>query len=173
MLLKKGLHLNMVHDISRPLNEMLLGLESWLPIYMTGSISPYYFESRPSNILLGMHCTSGSVALIGEYIKGENSRFYLTTKKDELNYFKEKSKYLLSKTKPLMKIFKQENDNEFKEFLKKEKVQVIQEIKKDAFKNIDFYISKNAIIINKLSSPKIHFVVYNEKLTNALKAFLE
>ena len=35
MVLKKGLHLNMVHCIDRPLNEMLLGLENWIPIYMT------------------------------------------------------------------------------------------------------------------------------------------
>ena len=173
MLLKKGLHLNMVHDISRPLNEMLLGLESWLPIYMTGSISPYYFENRPSNMFLNMHCTSGSVSLIGEYIKGENCRFYLTTKKEELIYFKEKSKYLLSKAKPLMKIYKEKDNNEFNEFIKKENVQDLQKIKKDSFKNIDFYIGKKWIMINKLNYPKIHFVIYNEKLLNPLKAFLE
>ena len=173
MLLKKGLHLNMVHDISRPLNEMLLGLESWLPIYMTGSISPYYFENLPSNMFLNMHCTSGSVSLIGEYIKGENCRFYLTTKKEELNYFKEKSRYLLSKAKPLMKIFKEDDEVKFNNFLKKDKVENLQRVKKDDFKNIDFCISKNLIIINKLNSPKIHFVIYNEKLKNALKTFLE
>ncbi len=173
MLLKKGLHLNMVHDISRPLNEMLLGLESWLPVYMTGSISPYYFENKPSNILLNMHCTSGSIALVGEFIKGENSRFYLTTKKDELNYFKEKSKYLLSKAKPLMKIFKEENENDFNRFIEKEKIKNLPIIKKETFNNIDFCISKKWIIINKLNSPKIHFVIYNEKLKNAINAFIQ
>lgn len=49
MLLKKGLHLNIIHNINRPINEMLLGLESWIPIYMTGSISPYYYEEQPSS----------------------------------------------------------------------------------------------------------------------------
>ncbi len=140
---------------------------------MTGSITPYYFENKPSNMFLNMHCTSGSVSLTGEYIKGENTRFCLSTKKEDLNYCKEKSKYLLSKAKPLMQIFKENDDKKFDEFLKKEKIENLEKIKKDNFKNIDFSISKNLTIINKLNSPKIHFVIYNEKLRNALKAFLD
>ena len=40
MSLKKGLHLNIIHNINRPFHEMMLGLESWIPIYMTGQVSP-------------------------------------------------------------------------------------------------------------------------------------
>ena len=36
MCLKKGHHLNIIHNLDRPFNEMMLGLESWIPIYMTG-----------------------------------------------------------------------------------------------------------------------------------------
>lgn len=42
IMLKKGLHLNIIHNVDRPFNEMMLGLESWLPIYMTGQVSPYF-----------------------------------------------------------------------------------------------------------------------------------
>ena len=122
MILKKGLHLNMIHDVHRPINEMLLGLQSWIPIYMTGSISPYYLKEHPSNLFLGSHCTSGSCALTGEYIrtKSKNSKYYFTTKKEELDYYKSKSEYLLSKAKPLIKIFKEDNINEYKNFLKQD-----------------------------------------------------
>ena len=41
-ILKKGLRLNMVHDLNRPYAEMMLGLESWIPLYMTGQIAPWY-----------------------------------------------------------------------------------------------------------------------------------
>ena len=50
MSLKKGLHLNIIHNLNRPFNEMMLGLESWIPIYMTGQISPYYFKDNKNNI---------------------------------------------------------------------------------------------------------------------------
>ena len=41
-LLKKGLHLHIIHNLDRSFSEMMLGLESHIPMYMTGQISPYY-----------------------------------------------------------------------------------------------------------------------------------
>ncbi len=174
MVLKRGLHLNIIHDINRPLEEMLLGLESWIPIYMTGSISPYYFNEHPSHLMLGSHCTSGSVALTGEFLnKPANSKFYLTTKKDELDYYKEKSAYLLSKAKPLMTIFKENEEEKFKEFLNKEQNKNTYQINKQVFKNINFVINPNKwVMINKTTSPQIHFVIHNYKLRKAVETFL-
>lgn len=37
--IKKGLHVNMVHHLNRPFQEMMLGLAGWIPLYMTGQIS--------------------------------------------------------------------------------------------------------------------------------------
>ena len=50
MCLKKGLHLNIIHNLDRPFNEMMLGLESWIPIYMTGQVSPFYYKNNNTNI---------------------------------------------------------------------------------------------------------------------------
>ena len=174
-ILKRGLHLNMIHNLDRPLNEMLLGLENWIPIYMTGSISPYYFKTPPSNFFLTSIGVSGSVALSGECI-GNNekkSKHYLTTKKDEIEYQKQKSKYMLSKATPLMRIFKENDKVEFENFMNMERNQNIQKIKKDIFQNIDFCINEDKwIIINKENKPEIHFVIFHEKLINAIKNFL-
>ena len=174
-LLKKGLHLNMVHNLNRPVNELLLGLESWIPIYMTGSISPYYFKNPPSNLFQTSHCTSGSVALSSECLKynERKSKFYLTTKKEEVKFEQEKSKYMLSKAIPLMDIYKETKINEFNKFMKKEKNKNIKKIKKDIFKNIDFYVNGDKwVIINKKTPPEIHFVIHHEKLVNAIRTFL-
>ena len=65
MSLKKGLNLNIIHNIDRPFNEMMLGLESWVPIYMTGQISPYYIKDKKNSIYEHINYTSGSVILTG------------------------------------------------------------------------------------------------------------
>lgn len=174
-LLKKGLHLNMVHNLNRPVNEMLLGLENWIPIYMTGSITPYYFKETSSNFFQISHCTSGSVALNGECLKHneKKSKFYLTKKEEEVSYEKEKSKLMISKATSLMKIFKEKDKESFKEFINNEENHNIQKIEKDIFKNIDFCINEDKwIMINKKTAPEIHFVIYHEKLVNAIKTFL-
>ena len=176
MLLKRGLHLNMVHNLNRPINEMFLGLENWIPIYMTGSITPYYFKNPPSNFFLTSHCTSGSIALFSECIRSNEklSRFYLTTKKNEVNFAKEKSKFLISKATPLMKIYKEFNKDEFNQFMKLEENKNLKIIEKEIFKNIDFCINDGKwIMINKKTSPEIHFVIYHEKLIDAITKFLK
>ena len=119
MTLKKGLHLNIIHNIDRPFNEMMLGLESWIPIYMTGQVSPYYLSGFKDNVYNHLNYTSGVVALTGECINGQhdNGKYYLTSSKTEVEYYKAKSELLLSKSKPLMEIYRIENKNAFNAFL--------------------------------------------------------
>ena len=86
MMLKKGLHLNMIHNIDRSLSEMMLGLESWIPMYMTGQVSPYYLKNVQNNVFLHFLKVSGTAALSGEAIVGCHSdgRYYLTKNKARL-----------------------------------------------------------------------------------------
>ena len=122
MCLKKGHHLNIIHNVDRPFNEMMLGLESWIPIYMTGQISPYYLKDSKNSIYGHLDYVSGTVALTGECIKVYHNKgmYYLTTNKNEIRYYKEKSDLLLKKAKPLMEIYKENNIREYKLFLKKD-----------------------------------------------------
>lgn len=107
MSLKKGLHLNIIHNLNRPFNEMMLGLESWIPIYITGQVSPYYFKDNKNNIYEQLNYVSGSCALTGECIKGNHNKgkYYLTGNSKEVEYYKEKSRLLLKKANSLMDIY--------------------------------------------------------------------
>lgn len=122
MCLKKGLHLNIIHNLDRPFNEMMLGLESWIPIYMTGQISPYYLKDLKNSIYNHLNYVSGVTALTGECIKGFHNKgiYYLTTNKKEINAYKEKANFMLKKAKPLMEIFRENNINEYEMFLRKD-----------------------------------------------------
>jgi len=122
MCLKKGHHLNIIHNLDRPFNEMMLGLESWIPIYMTGQISPYYLSNFKNNIYNHLNYVSAAAALSGECINGFHNKgmYYLTTNKNEIEYYKEKSDLLLKKAKPLMEIYRESNIKEYHLFLKKD-----------------------------------------------------
>ena len=119
MCLKKGLHLNIIHNLDRPFNEMMLGLESWIPIYMTGQVSPYYFKENKNNIYNHLNYVSGNVILTGECIKGyhDKGKYYLTNNSKEIAYYKEKARLLLKKSNSLMDIYKLENKDSYKLFL--------------------------------------------------------
>lgn len=117
--LKKGLRLNIIHNIDRPFHEMMLGLESWIPIYMTGQISPFYLKGITTNFYHHFNYVSGPVALIGECINGyhKDGKYYLTNNKDELKYYKKKAANLLSKATPLMEIYRTDTKKSYEDFL--------------------------------------------------------
>jgi hypothetical protein len=114
--LEKGLHLNIIHELNRPLREMLLALEAWIPLYMTGRITPYYLPKKTTELYHHLLFTSGSVALAGECIAGkhDHGRYELTTDPRELSYFKTRSKDLLRRAKPLMDIYPAERWEAFR-----------------------------------------------------------
>ena len=119
MMLKKGLHLYQIHNIDRSFDEMMLGLESWIPMYMTGQISPYYFKNAQNNIFLHFLKVSGAAALSGEAIAGYHAdgKYYLTKSKREVEYYQKRADEMLSNAYPLMDIYRSERENELNTFL--------------------------------------------------------
>ena len=112
MMLKKGLHLYQIHNLDRSFDEMMLGLESWIPMYMTGLISPYYLKNVQNNTFLHLLKVSGSAALSGEAITGchENGKSYLTKSKREVAYYQRRAD-------SLMDIYRSEREAELNTFL--------------------------------------------------------
>ena len=119
MMLKKGLHLNMIHNVDRPFAEMMLGLESYIPMYMTGQISPYYLKGTHNHVFLHLLRASGSAALAGEAISGHHAdgRYYLTKSREEVAYYNRRAEELLENASPLMEIYRAENAKSLNAFL--------------------------------------------------------
>ena len=117
-MLKKGLHLNMIHNVDRPLQEMMLGLESYIPMYMTGQISPYYLDAPPSKVFHHLLEVSGAAALEGSAIVGHHAegKYYLTNNKEEVRQYQKRANALLSKAKPLMDIYRADSEQAFRKF---------------------------------------------------------
>lgn len=119
MMLKKGLHLNQIHNLDRSFEDMMLGLESWIPMYMTGQISPYYLKNVQNNVFLHFLKVSGTAALSGEAISGYHSdgKYYLTKSKDEVAYYRKRAQELLAGARPLMDIYREDNAGALNAFL--------------------------------------------------------
>lgn len=152
-MLKKGLHLNMIHDLDRPFNELLLGLEGWIPLYMTGQISPYYFKDNSNKLFCNILCVSEAAALSGSYVSNNinTSRFYLTNKQEELKYYNESRNLLLKKANSLMDIYNQSRKNEFKKYLDSN----IDENRRNILTNLPIYTISDELLDKILDNNKI------------------
>ena len=105
-LLKKGLRLHVIHNTARPLPELVLGLEAWIPMYMTGQVTPYGYDQVPDVVFSHLLKSSGSVALWGEAIVGHQGegRYILVDSPEEVSYYRHRAELMLEAAKPLMRI---------------------------------------------------------------------
>ena len=119
MMLKKGLRLNMIHNVDRPFHEMMLGLESFIPMYMTGQIAPYYLSGMQTSAFRHMLWVSGAAALQGDCIAGHigDGRMYLTNRKSDVAHYQKQAGQLLKRAAPLMEIFGPDRKEAFDRFL--------------------------------------------------------
>lgn len=122
LMLKKGLHLHQIHHLDRSFQDMMLGLESWIPMYMTGQISPYYFKDGANGAFRHLLKVSGAAALAGEAIAGHHAdgRYYLTKSREELAYYTTRAEEMLATARPLMDIYRAERAGDLRAFWRAE-----------------------------------------------------
>lgn len=108
MMIKKGLHLNVIHNLNRPFEEMMMGLSGWIPLYMTGQISPYYFDRIANPVFSQLNNVSGAAALEGQCINEHHSdgKYYLTNNKREIEYYHKRAVNMINVASPLMNIYR-------------------------------------------------------------------
>jgi len=154
LMLKKGLKLNIIHDLDRPFKELMLGLEGWIPLYMTGLISPHYFNDNSNELFSQIMCVNDVCALYGYSISNNNkiSKYVLTTKKEDLMHYQECSKTLLRKSKELMNIYTLDNINEY---LKERKNYQNYNRKNILFK-LPIYLISDELLLNILDKNNIN-----------------
>ena len=119
VMLKKGLHLHVVHNLNRPFHALMLGLACWIPLYMTGQILPYYLKGVHNQFFCHFLNVSGAAALSGECISGFHAKgkYYLTKSKEELSYYQERSACILEKASRLMDIYRNDRAEELSAWL--------------------------------------------------------
>ena len=117
--LQKGIHFNVVHDVGRPFEEMMLGLESWIPLYMTGQITPWYLPGADRSPFRQCLYASGAAVLRGEcmFTRPEHGIYELHTEEKWIEYGKTRSQDILASARPLMKIYTAENRDEFLNYM--------------------------------------------------------
>jgi len=116
MMIKRGNHINQIHYLDRPFKEIMLGLEAWIPLYMTGQISPYYMKHKTNQTFCHLlFCAPETVVLSGEAISDfeEEGRYLLSNRKEDMDFYNNKSKRLLQTASPLMEIYKKENEKTY------------------------------------------------------------
>ena len=96
----------------------MLGLMSWIPLYMTGKVTSYYLPDASNRIYCHTDYVSDTAVLYGECIRGYHNegKYFLTQSETDLAYYKKRIRRLFSKAKPLLKTYRTEDQDTFYHF---------------------------------------------------------
>ncbi len=103
----RGNKVKIVHTVSRNFDEMLEALERWMPLYMTGSIEPYYYPKKRDGIFgrtlfvapKTVALTSTSIAAAGD------GPTFLTSDAKAVDALRREISGYISLCRPLMEVF--------------------------------------------------------------------
>ena len=177
LLIRKGIHLHNIHDVHRPLNELVMGLEGWIPVYMTGQISPYYLPHPTNEVFHHFLRSAGSVAVAGEAIEGNQGggRYVVTKNAADVAYLRKRAKELLAHAKPLMRIYRENRMGELRRAIERLDAKTDaarMQVGEGTFANMNISVSPGSYaLIEKTNAPQVSFLVEYPALVEALEHY--
>lgn len=154
----KGHRIKIIHDVARNFDEMLSGINEWLPLYMTGVIEPYYYPKNRDGLFKQTLFIATNTAAIASSTVSNNSKApnLLITDKTMINILIEEFKDFLILCRPLMHIFTPYNHSvEYLALLKEFEDEISNTIiKTNAFSCITMPPAIIKSIFSRLNSPK-------------------
>ena len=169
--IKKGLHINVIHDLDRPFTEMMTGLISWIPLYMTGQISPYYLPNYSHGIFHHFLRLSGVCAMEGDCIGEDvsNGRYHLMAGREDVEFVRKKTECLFNEARALMDIYSGRDIKQVENLLASGNFEQVQDDETYPFRNISIHLRNGkTAVIRKRNSPEIAFVIHHPQLVNAI-----
>ena len=118
-LMQRGDTVQIIHDVDRPMQEMLMGVRSWLPMYLAGQVRSLYLRPPRDSVFNHFMCVADACALTGEGIAGhvDQSCFTVCFEQDDIIMFQARAQSICKTALPLMELFQAGSRDAFKEFM--------------------------------------------------------
>lgn len=119
MVLYRKNQIYIIHNIHRSLSEMFDAIQKWIPLYMTGLIKPYYFNSKQNGnfcqtkFILSEKCSINSSFVYGTQ---DSAEYEFCTEKSRVDYHCRQFNELLSNSHSLVNVFSLRNPDDFRSF---------------------------------------------------------
>ena len=172
--IKRGNKIKIIHTVDRGFDEMLSAIREWVPLYMTGSIEPYYYPRIRDGLFRRTLFIAPDTAAISSGTVGsgtKNAANFLFTNKMTIKALIEEYNDLLSRCRMLMRIFTPHSNDDYLSLLSEfedEKKDSI--IKTDILTNVTMPLGVMESILARTENPgSNHLLSYQQ---NRIKSSL-
>lgn len=116
---EKGNNIYKIHYLDEPGAAIFDEINSWLPLYISGNVKPYYIDQVTHAVSRSLLLVASDIcAVIGESTVDDNTIMTRLTKiPEEIKYYESKCKSFLEVAKPLAKIFFSKDEKEYEAYL--------------------------------------------------------
>ena len=160
-LVSKGIKIKIIHNIDRKLPDMVNAIQSWLPLYMSCCIEPYYTNIKEGKRFTHTLFVCPGVACVSAFNPYGDSHalFHYYTDEAEIDYGVYQFNALIKNSLPLvhMQKGKSSNPNAYKQ--------------KSEFSNIEISIDAVSVTVTRTTEPKVSFVILNDLLCQSIRAY--
>jgi hypothetical protein len=113
--IKKGGQIAYINDISMSLDEIISDIIKWLPLYMRGCASSYYYHNQSGSRFSNILCAAGRTAVCGSFAAGTGGMagYSYYSAETDVSYFHSQFASLLISAKPLVQIYTDRNTDRY------------------------------------------------------------
>lgn len=164
-LIDKGCHVTVVHSTDRPLRETLQSLQMWVPLYMTGKVTPLYLEGATSRLFCHVNNVCECCAMASEAVRGheEAGRYYLTFNPEDIEYYRSKMDFILEQTSVLLELYRNDDEEGMRKFEREDALRQAtgrgREIRAGQYDNLRIMLYQGDCVVVYSNHPLQHRIV--------------
>lgn len=165
ILIKKGVHISIIHNINRNVPEMIDAIKSWLPLYMSGMISAYYSKQNNGNRFAHTLFVCPGVACIESFHANsmDNQLYEYHTDLIHINYYMDIWNTLLASSETLIRI----HNNEVYDLNKYNSSSSFE------INNMHISLNNSSVIVTRTIPPYVSFIILHPLMHNAFRNYIE
>lgn len=116
--LRTGCHVNVVYSLERPLEQTIRSLQLWMPLYLTGRVTPYYLKGVNNRLFCHVNYVCDVCALASEAVMDhqEDGRYFFTARSEDVSYYQRKMSFILEKSSSMLEVYRDRDPQRREEF---------------------------------------------------------
>lgn len=159
---KRGVRFRIIHNIDRDLNEMIGAIQSWLPLYMSAMIEPWYLQKkRDARFSHTMFLCPGHFAIEAVHVVGMESEglYHYYTDGEHLELFRREFEKMVDLARPLISFSHSDLS-----------LPVTAEV---SLKKTRIIMHPKAVSITRVDMPQFFFSFSHPAMTRAFRGYIE
>lgn len=168
----QGTKIKIIHNIERNIKEMTEAIEAWLPLYMAGTIEPYYCNRKNGDRFSHtFFICPGVGAITACLVKGteETGVYYFCTDEDDLKQYEKSFEALLNNCDSLAKI----KPGISQKKPASEKASAADHAQRLNIQNIRLEIAPDYVNVIKENDPDITFTFLHPLMCEAFDSYVQ